>query len=182
MLLKWLRTEFNYVNESSSNDYRVDCPFCVAHDTKQHLYISISKPVAHCFKCGWKGTWFGLIKEISGAESCAEVWRMLKDPIPNIINYEAVAERLAKSGYAICKQELSEMPDWFMPFHEPNGNSLHRKLVLAYALKRMTETEIVRYGIGYCKDANSANAMRLVIPVERGYYQARSIHKNPICL
>jgi len=61
-MYKWLMSEFDRVVDTTS-DWRVDCPFCSIADTKQHMYVSKNKPVAHCFRCDWKGSHYSLVKE-----------------------------------------------------------------------------------------------------------------------
>lgn len=169
----WVQTNFDRVTLTSNGDeLKVNCPWCA--DTKQHLYINTAKEVFHCFKCSKGGTWFQLMQEVSGVESYAEFFHQLSEPLPHIGEFESIVERLAKRQTChpnVCR----EMPDWFRKFS--SGTTGRRsEIVLNYALSRLSEANIVRYGVGYCTNANERKyAWRMIIPIERGYFQARTI-------
>lgn len=175
MIEDWVRSAFDIVRSASgAEELVVCCPFC-PHDTHYHLYISTIKPVANCYKCGWKGSWWSLIREVSGAESYAEIYRQLKQPTSAVRDYQTVLDLLDQRKEARNRPPLVEMPDWYKPFN-PANQPYHAHIVLRYALKRMSYDTIVKYGLGYCDDINNPLALRLILPVERGYYQARAIN------
>lgn len=175
-LESWLRVTFDKVVDSK-NDYRVDCPFCINPDTKQHLYISKSKHAVHCFRCEWSGSYFSLVREVTGAESYAEILRHIKQPQSTTIDFQPIVDRLQLRLRGISSDATQDMPSWYRAF-EDGANCKQAKLVLRYALKRTTADNIVRFRLGYCAVSGIAYSMRLIIPVEGKYYQARAIYDN----
>lgn len=171
-ILRYLQGNFDEVIFTNGADVRVNCPFC--HDAKAHMYVSTVKPVAHCFKCDWSGTWYGFIKDYSGASTAAEVYALLKEPPQTVMDFSAVVgryEHRREQRQRIIKQE---MPYWYRPLTGGNLNCLGGG-ILTYARRRLSEYKIIRYGLGYCSDPEQPYVHRLIIPVERGYFQARSI-------
>jgi DNA primase len=176
----WLHANFDVRPVSSSDELTICCPFC-SNDTKYHMYVSTVKPVAYCHKCGWAGGYIKLIQEHTGTESYAEAFRQLTKPTVNINDYQTVVQQLRQRKLEPIK--LTEMPEWYVPFIpdsmlQVKPNVPNAKLALRYALKRLSIDEIVHYGIGYCDDVNHQLALRLIIPIERGYYQARAINTH----
>lgn len=173
----WIFAEFDIVNTSATYDWRIDCPFCPEPDTKQHMYISINRPGAHCFRCGWKGSHFEFVKEYTGVETNAEVWAILRDPVVTVAQFKTVLEQLQVARMKE-KRSITGMPDWYVPFSEGNVPTFALP-VFHYARKRLSMANIAYHGIGYCNDPDSMNTYRMIIPIERGYYQARSIVRKP---
>ena len=167
----WLDNNFApVVPTSDGGDIRINCPFCT--DSKQHLYVNQHKSMCHCFKCDWAGSHYELVASVSGAETALEVWQELKNLKQSVSDFETVASRLEKRRQ---QPELARpvMPSWYRPFTQLNGT--HSRLILNYALKRLPADVLVRYGIGYCNDYSNKLALRLIIPVEDNYWQARAI-------
>lgn len=72
-MLRWINSRLDAVNlhvNVSNDEIAANCPFCITRlssiDTKQHLYINKSRPVAHCFRCDWAGTWLDLVIAVDG--------------------------------------------------------------------------------------------------------------------
>lgn len=169
--MDWVMEYLEGVKEAcGGEELRANCPFC-GDDHKGHLYISTIKPVANCYRCGWRGTHLILAMELGGAESLAEAWRIIHRG-PRMRDFQAIANQLTPRVRPV--KDLTHMPDWFQPFSK-GLDSLAAKFVLDYALRRLTQDELVHYGIGYCRDSQQPEFMRMVIPIERGYYQARAI-------
>lgn len=175
-VLRWLEYEFgDVVSAKGGAEQRVNCPFCPIPDTKHHLYVSMRKPVAHCFRCDWSGSHFDMIREVTDADSYAEIWKILKSP-KTVADYKTVAEQLVRcQEYEVLEHQILSMPLWFSTFKD-NHASVSAKMILKYALKRVDMNTVVDYNFGYCKDMNSIYRMRLIIPVERGFFQARAIN------
>lgn len=171
MIASWLNSNFTVVIPTNGNDLRVNCPFC--RDTKQHLYVSEIKSIAHCFKCDWAGSYFSLISEVSGAETALEIWQELKLPKQSVAQFITVADRVANRRRNSAEVSDIEMPEWYKPLEA--SESHHSGIILNYALKRLSISNLIKYGFGYCADSHHSLALRLVIPVERGYWQARTI-------
>lgn len=172
----WLDRNFNKTTATSDGeDIKVDCPFC--DDKKQHLYVSLVKQAAHCFKCEWAGSHYELVKEVSGAASALEVWQELRRPRQTAADFISIADRLDEKR-KLPVVESYQLPDWYVPFSDINLDDSYPGIILNYALKRLSYADIIRYGIGYCSDPTNPLAFRLIVPVEDGYYQARAINKH----
>lgn len=173
----WLRINLGPIKwQSGDTEMTVNCPFC-PNDTGYHLNIHVTKMVCNCFRCGYTGSWYDLIKEISGVESAAEIMEQLQSPtISPISDYISVAERLARRRKLEAVEAL-DMPSWFQPF-SLGELSLHGAMILEYALTRLSLDQIVQYNVGYCTDMYQAEALRLIIPIEEGYFQARAISQH----
>lgn len=177
MITNWVYANFEQV-KPAANDLMVCCPFC-AHDTKFHMGIRLDKPMVNCFKCGWSGSWWSLIKEVCGTESWAEAYHQLHQPA-GIRDFETVVARLRERK--ADRKVLSDMPEWYEAFAGMSTKYIvaefpqQAKLVLKYAYKRLSWENIVKHSIGWCANVNHPCALRMVIPIERGYYQARAIN------
>lgn len=59
----WVLDRFPEASYSTTN-LRVNCPFC-GDDTGKHLYIQVhGDPVAHCFRCEWRGNIYTLVSKV----------------------------------------------------------------------------------------------------------------------
>ncbi len=174
-ITNWIKKNFDGRHEG--NEYRINCPFCSGLDTGHHMYVSLRKPVAHCFKCTWSGTHFTLVKEYLGAESYAETWAAIDHTISSMADYSTVVERLERREEREIPININRMPDWYVPFSGDPINC-HGILVLDYALTRLRPVDILRLGVGYCDDPEQITyRWRMVVPVEHGHFQARAIGK-----
>lgn len=178
-MVRWLLAEFgSAVYTSDGRDIRVNCPFCPDQDRKQHLYISLDRPVVHCFRCEWRGSHFELVKHVGGAESYAEVYRIIERGHVSLNDFNTLADRLKPIS---TQQTLPDkigneaMPTWFRSFRD-GVDGFHTRLILRYALKRASPSTLLKYGFGYCADLDQSRWLyRLIMPVEADFYQGRSI-------
>lgn len=179
----WVYANFDNVKRHS-NELNVCCPFC-AYDVKFHMYISTIKSVAYCHKCGWSGSYIKLIQQFIGTESYVEAYRQLTAPTAGINQLDTVVAQLRAQQEKTETEETQQqqhtlpnigMPAWYRTFDLQGYMPYHAFIVLRYALKRLSFNEIERYGIGYCVDIDSPYSLRMIIPVEDLYYQARSIN------
>jgi hypothetical protein len=143
------------------------------------------KPVVHCYRCEWRGTHFALIKAITGVESNIEVWSLLAGERWLLTGYsqdlETIADVLdqeAVNAIAPDADVLETMPPWYSPFSDVDKLERRALPVIQYTLGRLPVRDIIRYGVGWCTDPRNINAMRMIIPIERGYFQARTIYKG----
>lgn len=174
----WLRINLGPIKwQSGDTEMTVNCPFCPAGDTGYHLNVAVNKPVCNCFRCSYTGSWYNLIKDVSGVESAADITAQLQNPTASpISDFVSVADRLALRHKAAALKAY-DMPEWFAPFSLGEW-SAHGAIVLEYALSRLTFDQVIQHNIGYCIDPERSEALRLVIPIEDGYYQARSIQQH----
>ena len=134
---------------SDQEDIRVNCPFCKARDgrpdTKHHLYVSLVKPLVHCFKCSWKGHWMTLIISVEGC-SYSEAMRYIETPLVDINRFAL----LYSSRGLIQVDARIECPDDFQEFRGWKGKSPYWECDAAYqyAKDRMRKvrgyTEIIQ--------------------------------------
>lgn len=167
----------------SGNDYHVNCPFCLynvkSEDMKAHLYISDIKQTCHCFRCGYASSWIYLVMELEGLPyhaAMAELYR-----IPKLKHFNDINEMLHKQAKSV-KTKVATLPEDFMELYgDKSEDALPYR---AYLKRRGIKAHILNlYGIGY---APVSQALRVVIPIEQGYWQARAIkswmapkYKNP---
>lgn len=171
----WLTSTFPDVAFAGS-EAQVPCPFCA--DRKRHLYVALDKGVAHCFRCDWSGSWYDLVRQVSGVESYVEFLRQVQSPPVTVDQFLELVKDLRPDP--AIPSPLVEMPNWFMPFDAvpPRYYRTDARLaaVLKYALRRASAENLSRHRFGVCMDPKERLwAWRMILPVEDGYYQARAI-------
>jgi len=181
-------TRFIYNNYSEAREYgnpvtdlQISCPFCVsAH--KLHMHVSIVKNVVHCFKCGYGGSWVTFIMDVLKCNYFQAISELYVVPkIRNDVS-ETLLEQLQKKSITKHEKVSLQLPYDFQLLKE--SQSTAAKQAVRYMHKRGFEQQDYEfYNIGVCM---ASLPMRVVIPVEDGYYQARAIpdwlepkYKNP---
>lgn len=144
----------------SGDELIVCCPYC--DDTAGHMYYNQRKNVFNCFKCNTSGQGLDLIMFVDR------------------VNALTAAQFLSPSRLNPPKAspKLSELPGWYKPLlPEPDEPIAGYRQVLNYTLARgFTESQINFYSFGYAQ-GDYKHRSRLIIPVERGYFQARATTK-----
>lgn len=178
-ITRWLDHKLGpYRYTSNDTEMNMCCPFC--GDTDNHLYVAVNNPVWNCRGCGEKGTYLGLVIRV---EHCgvSDALDAISSPKSSISQWDSFYETFkagTKSEVKNGKLPPTYMPEWFVTFAS-SCCSLYSKLLLHYALSRVTP-EIVRdYNFGYCIDDTLPYFGRLIIPVEGPYFQARSVFGTP---
>lgn len=153
-------------------DLQVQCPFCSSNSSKFHMHISIAKNVVHCFKCGYGGSWIKFIMDttkLSYAQALGELY-----VVPRIREdiSETLIKELKTKSIESSKTNL-KLPTDFQLLKDSNSTAVQQ------AVKYLTNRGFKKrdwefYNIGICM---ASHPMRVVIPVEDGYYQARAIPK-----
>ena len=161
------------------NELAFYCPFC--NHSKQKLQVNTETQKWHCWTCN------------SGGKKLTSLLRKL-DVDRNTISI--IREIYGDSNYN-PKQEDSEtkiyisLPKEYISLNEsPKGFNPEYKQAINYLTQRgITQKEIVKYSIGYCKDG--LYARRVIIPsynsdgslnyfISRSYYQDEKMkYKNP---
>ena len=176
----WVYQHFDDPREGQE-DIVVLCPFCVKRigspDVSGHLYISTLKSMCHCFRCGYAGSWLRLIRDVTGS------------------SYKEARDELHDDGFVplyklIHRQEDPpeiQMPASFRTIAQArdNCNPFGKKLAKSatrYVKERVApywkdwERLLDRWGIWL--DVEGIG--KLVLPVERGWWQERDFSKeNP---
>jgi len=160
---KWLERKLGPARVNGV-EYNVCCPFC-DNGTDFKLYYNAQKDVFNCFKCGASGKGIDLIMQV---QSCSVLMAKSYLQPSNI--------KLPPS------KVLTSLPDWYQPLlPNPTASKPGYEAVYNYATqsRHFTTAQIEFYGLGYAV-GNYKLMSRLIIPIERGYYQARAIYKNKI--
>lgn len=155
------------------------CPFCNHH--KQKLQVNTETQKWHCWTCN------------SGGKKITSLLRKLdvsRDTITTIRNIYGDSNYNPQQEDSDAKIYIS-LPKEFISLNEPtNGFNPEYKQAMNYLTKRgITQKEIVKYNIGYCKEG--LYARRVIIPsyssdgllnyfVSRSYYSDEKMkYKNP---
>jgi len=161
------------------NELAFYCPFCNHH--KQKLQVNTETQKWHCWTCNSGG------KKLTSLLRKLDVDRKTISIIREIYgdsNYNPQQEDVETKVYISLPKEyisLNESPKGFNPEYKQAINYLTQRGI--------TQKEIVKYSIGYCKDG--LYARRVIIPsynsdgslnyfISRSYYQDEKMkYKNP---
>lgn len=151
-----------------TGDYGFYCPLCNHKNPK--LIVNLNTGKYNCFTChpATKGqTPLTLLKKIGA-------------PSDKILELKGYLGYLKKEDESIIT--TVSLPKEFISLLD-NNNTLEKRQALAYVKSRgITESDIIKYNIGYCSNGRYRN--RIIIPSynKRGianYFMARSFEKNP---
>jgi DNA primase len=151
-----------------TGDYGFYCPLCNHKNPK--LIVNLNTGKYNCFTChpATKGqTPLTLLKKIGA-------------PSDKILELKGYLGYLKKEDESIIT--TVSLPKEFISLLD-NNNTLEKRKALAYVKSRgITESDIIKYNIGYCSNGRYRN--RVIIPSynKRGianYFMARSFEKNP---
>lgn len=150
-------------------DYNVDCPFC--QDGKFHMNISMSKQVVHCWKCGYSGSWIKLVMDVTRQNYHQALGELYDQP-------KAKDFQRVLGGYMGVKDGIvNTIPDRCLPkdFRSLAGCTDGEAIPFhTYLRKRgVMENDWIRYNLGF---APKTVPGRVIIPIEREYWQGRAIH------
>jgi len=164
----YVHLNFEDVRESDT-DYHVCCPFCI-EDSKYHMAISKNKQVAHCFKCGWGGSWISFVMQNSNLSYAFALAEIYKRPRASLDVYKELSGSESKT---LPDKRLSWIPNDFI---RVSSDMESTQLAKKYLRRRGFTSEDLwdRYDLGICP---LTHPYRLIIPIEHGYYQARALLK-----
>lgn len=157
-------------------DLRIDCPFCLdrygSDDTKMKCYISndIGKQVVHCFRCGYSSSWIRFVMDLENCDYVHAYSYLYVVPKPrDIFNIEELLKP-EKNEPRVAHASLPEDFIWL---------GAEQKSPLLNAARRYMRKR--GFGYNYWKWYNIGIAgsvgMRVVIPIDDHYWQARAIVK-----
>ena len=166
---------YTEVIHTSSNELRVCCPWC--NDTKYHAWVNPDKQVFICFRCNESGTIAQLISKLSG-KPVRDVHKLLKaKPKPERLVSEFSESINRLRGITATPQvEDISMPKGYVLFQKKSQPSdIIGRLALDYLIRKrkFTMDTILYFALGYGTAYPFLG--RVVIPVERGFWQARTI-------
>jgi DNA primase len=151
-----------------TGDYGFYCPLCNHKNPK--LIVNLNTGKYNCFTChpATKGqTPLTLLKKIGA-------------PSDKVLELKGYLGYLKKEDESVIT--TVNLPKEFVSLLD-NNNTLEKRQALAYVKSRgITESDIIKYNIGYCSNGRYRN--RVIIPSynKRGianYFMARSFEKNP---
>jgi len=156
---------------SPISDLRVNCPFCDVRygkvDVSYKLYISLNKRVCHCFRCGYSRSWLGLVMDVTGMDY-AQSWGELYC-VPKVRDFDNIHLTIAHThdtkGSRISTKQLVLPPGW-------NGVVSGSREAQYLERRGFGPWHLDRYHIGTLMD----HPGRVVIPMEKGFWQARAIY------
>lgn len=150
------------------SDLRVNCPFCESNygtlDTKKKLHISLGRQVVHCFRCNYKRNWIGFVIDVTGQSYFHALGELYRTPNPKDIT-NVFSDRVVKPAPVVYDIKMIGL--W------ENKTSKYMSACRKYALKRGISSDKWRL---YNLSTSDELEYRLIIPIENGYYQARSVH------
>jgi len=159
------------------SDYRVLCPFCIdrvgTDDTKGKLHIGVDVQAVHCFRCGYSAGWIQFVKDIlhcNYVEAIKELYvtPKIRDDISKTVMEGLTVPAVVKK----VVEDLSLPTDFVSLMGTTEDCKLLQATAKKYARKRgFPEWFWARYNLGIAESVG----WRLIIPVEKNYYQARAL-------
>lgn len=180
MIENWVYRQFDSIILYHDTDLRVPCPFCNhrvgSPDHDHHLHISIIKNVAHCFRCDYSASHIKLVMDVDGCSYGSAVAE-LDAPIS-----ASEFKTLTDPAEPFTAEPTMDMPQAYVPIaHAVQANDGYIHAACAVALKYLQRrgfsmAVLEYYGIGIWSNAEGYG--KIVIPVERGFWQERSVFPN----
>lgn len=178
---RWLWRRFNDDVRSYGNpetDLRVCCPFCYGRygktDVKYKLYVSIHKPVAHCFRCGYSRSWIGLVMDVDDVHYAGALHELYV--VPSVREFDTIRNDLLAvvdgRKYVTVSVGDNVLPDDFIRLDSSIDTTLARSARAYLRYRGYGDAHIRRYGLGVAHSLGD----RVIIPVEGNYWQARAIY------
>jgi hypothetical protein len=148
-------------------DMAVRCPFC--GDTKRHLMISLSKEVCHCFKCDYKASWVSLVMDMTGLPYFKAINELYYQPKLSDTNSMIARLHNISNPLELAGEDVELPVDFKLLIDDSTGQS---KLLKRYLIKRGFDSYYwKKYNLGM----SEKYPLRVIIPIEHGYWQGRSI-------
>jgi DNA primase len=187
-VISTLTTALGVHSTLRGNELAFYCPFC--HHHKQKLQVNTETQKWHCWTCNSGGKKLtSLLRKLDVDKKTISIIR----EIYGDSNYNPKTEDSDAKVFISLPKEYTSLTT------EPKGFNPEYKHAIHYLTQRgIGMAEIVKYGIGYCKDG--LYARRVIIPsynsdgslnyfISRSYYQDEKmkyknppISKNIICL
>lgn len=177
-ILSWLEDNFTEVLPYDAQNVRVNCPFCAHTDTNHHLHVSTDQSMFHCFRCGESGSWVSLIKRVERISTQEALSRI------QVAEGYTPLWKLLREQHAVAP--ISTMPEDFITIQDAVdssdiGISLAGDTAKKYVrlrLRNLPKTD-AHYAIPYYLERwgvwRERGSGSLVMPVEAGWWQQRSI-------
>jgi DNA primase len=170
VVISILDTTLGVGSSLKGNEQQHHCPFC--HHHKKKLQVNLDTQQWHCWVCNSKG------RSISSLLRKLNVDKRDLDRLHKIYGDEPAYSPTEE--YVIKLQ----LPKEFKQLHfKPSGlfNPIYNKAIHYLTQRGITDSEIVKYNIGYCEDGLYGG--RIIIPSydesgELNYFIARSFYED----
>lgn len=151
------------------NEQSHHCPFC--HHHKKKLQVNLDTQQWHCWVCNSKG------RSIQSLLRKLNVDRRDLDRLHNIYGDEP--EHIQKEEYVVKLQLPKEFKQLY--FKPKSINPIYNQAIAYLKRRGITDSEIVKYNIGYCEDGMYGG--RIIVPSydesgELNYFVARSFYED----
>ena len=157
---------------TARNNYAYHCPFCNHSKPKLEINLTENKEGNnpwHCWACDIRG------------KTIYHLFKKLKTPSDKIDEVKSLISSSNSIKETQSHTEIS-LPNEYISLSVPS-NDIISKHALVYLKKRgITEKDIIKYNIGYCKSGLYNNMIILPTYDEYGklnYFTARSFEKEP---
>jgi DNA primase len=166
---------------TSKGNYAFKCPFCTHHKNKMEISLRTTEKHEnfwHCWVCGAKGkTLLTLFKKIKAPSSKIAELNILVVPSKKNKTIEYGALELPKEFISLSQHTTDKIAQ------------IELKHAVKFLSKRgITADDIIKYGIGFCKEGPYAE--RVIIPsfdelgklnyfIARSYKDSERKYKNP---
>lgn len=170
-------TDFRYYGNPAT-DISICCPFCEARgagaDNKYHLQLHLDpdKQVVHCFRCGYAGTWVQFVLDSTSMPYWQAIGELYVKPRVREDLDDRLRKKMMKTGVIDISKEY-QLPEDFRLL-EMRDNSRLAAVARKYLWKRGFSPKVSqKYNLGIADSVG----FRLIIPIERGYWQGRALVK-----
>lgn len=170
---QWVSREFNQYWEYGNpvTDLQVNCPFC-GDDYKHHLHISLEKQAVHCFRCGYSSNWVDLVMTVSKVPYHIALGELYVPPkIKGDVKEEVITRLTPKGQEDVYLKEFSLPKDFKLLERSKSRIASATKNYLKH--RGFSSWYWKRYRLGIAP----SQGYRVIIPIERDYWQARAIYK-----
>lgn len=175
----WVYRHFTETTPTNTgSDLIVHCPFCTRRigspDLSGHLYISILDEVCHCFRCGYASSWIKLIADATGV-SYIDARRELAES--NMMPLYLLRRRAQPET-----KEVMDLPESFVTIKDALLSDTAMLMQFGTVARSYVQFRIGSLVLNWQKYLDkwgvwdSADGYgKLVLPVERGWWQERII-------
>lgn len=140
LLQEYLGNSRRSTHRKGHENYAFHCPFC--NHSKPKLEVDVTSGNWHCWVCDAKGkTPYSLLKRLSAPEG---VLYKIRE------SYRGSTRMTTPQGPS---KQFLQLPKEFIPLYQ-DKSGFFREIALRYLFeeRKITETDILKYRIGYCED------------------------------
>ena len=155
--------------QMKNGEHAFHCPFCNHH--KKKLQVNTETQKWHCWVCNKGGHKIGiLLRKINAPK------QIISDVLKILGDYRSVS----KEKEEITQYDVS-LPNCYKPLWKKSNDPLYKNAIFYLKNRGITETDILRYSIGYCTSNGYSN--RIIIPSydadgKLNYFIARDMFPN----